>query len=351
MISVDTLLSKCRSVCSYANKSVGFAQALIDAQLKDDETGQKTPKYLVQDVVTRWNSAFLMLERFAELKEAVIDVLDDFTWKEKVNVRFYSADWDLMNKLVTVLKIFKEATEMLSSSEASISQIIPIVVLINESLKTSNADHGVKNLKTKLQTALLLRFKYKENDRKYSRATLLDPRYKKSFFLSKEAKEVAVNGLLNELKETVKDETGADRLANSSQQFTENQVSDVEESFSLKSIMKRVVKENEEDSNSDFVTGKEEEVLYSYLSAPIEEVRCLDYWKDYESNANGDQIRLSLVKLAKKYLTPPPTSTDVERLFSVAGLILTNKRATLLPENVDKLLFVKENLRNLNFEL
>jgi len=61
-----------------------------------------------------------------------------------------------MNKLVTVLKIFKEATEMLSSSEASISQIIPIVVLINESLKTSNADHGVKNLKTKLQTALLL---------------------------------------------------------------------------------------------------------------------------------------------------------------------------------------------------
>ena len=86
--------------------------------------------------------------------------------------------------------------------------------------------------------------------------------------------------------------------------------------------------------------------MYSYLSAPIKEVRCLDYWKDYESNANGDPIRLSLVKLAKKYLTPPPTSTDIERLFSVAGLILTDKRAKLLPENADKLLFLKENLRS-----
>ena len=60
---------------------------------------------------------------------------------------------------------------------------------------------------------------------------------------------------------------------------------------------------------------------------------------------------MSLVRLAKKYLTPPPTSTDVERLFSVAGNILTEERNSLLPENVDKLLFLKENIRNLNFEL
>ena len=54
--------------------------------------------------------------------------------------------------------------------------------------------------------------------------------------------------------------------------------------------------------------------------------------------------------MAKKYLTPPATSTDVERLFSTAGDILTKERNRLLPENLDKLLFCKENFPLINFQ-
>jgi hypothetical protein len=39
----------------------------------------------------------------------------------------------------------------------------------------------------------------------------------------------------------------------------------------------------------------------------------------------------------KKFLTPPPTSTDVERLFSTAGLPVDDKRAKLLTENLEHL--------------
>ena len=49
---------------------------------------------------------------------------------------------------------------------------------------------------------------------------------------------------------------------------------------------------------------------------------------------------MGLAKLAKKFLTPPPTSTAVERLFSSAGLILDDRRSKLLPETVEKLLFL-----------
>ena len=52
----------------------------------------------------------------------------------------------------------------------------------------------------------------------------------------------------------------------------------------------------------------------------------------------------------KYYMTPPPTSVDVERLFSIAGAILNQKRNRVIPENAEKLLFVRENLPRVNFE-
>ena len=120
----------------------------------------------------------------------------------------------------------------------------------------------------------------------------------------------------------------------------------------MKSLMKKVItkSQKEENSNTD-LSGKEMEVLQAYLSSPVEEKRCLGFWKEFEQNSLGNPVKLALAKLAKKYLTPPPTSTDVERLFSVAGLILSDERNRLLPENVDKLLFIKENIRNKIFKI
>ena len=45
---------------------------------------------------------------------------------------------------------------------------------------------------------------------------------------------------------------------------------------------------------------------------------------------------------SNRYLTPPATSTAVERLFSAAGMIMEAKRNKLLPKYVDKLLFLRE---------
>ena len=47
---------------------------------------------------------------------------------------------------------------------------------------------------------------------------------------------------------------------------------------------------------------------------------------------------------ANKLLCVPATSVSSERIFSVAGNIVTKKRSNLLPENVDMLVFLHKNL-------
>ena len=61
-------------------------------------------------------------------------------------------------------------------------------------------------------------------------------------------------------------------------------------------------------------------------------------------------IEKNLARLAKQYLTPPPTSVDVERLFSHARQILSQRRSNVMPKNAEKILFCRENLPVINFK-
>jgi hypothetical protein len=47
--------------------------------------------------------------------------------------------------------------------------------------------------------------------------------------------------------------------------------------------------------------------------------------------------------VARAYLGAPPTSVPSERLFSVAGGVLSERRSSLLPENASRLIFMKYN--------
>ncbi|ESO04057.1 hypothetical protein HELRODRAFT_79655 [Helobdella robusta] len=51
----------------------------------------------------------------------------------------------------------------------------------------------------------------------------------------------------------------------------------------------------------------------------------------------------SLAAVARVYLSAPPTSVPSERLFSVAGEVISDHRSSLLPENASKLIFFKYN--------
>ena len=85
-----------------------------------------------------------------------------------------------------------------------------------------------------------------------------------------------------------------------------------------------------------------EKVLDDYLNAKLEDNN-LSSWRKFEEGAKDSRVKKALCNLARVWLTPPPTSTMTERLFSTAGNIVDG-RPRLLPETLEKLLFLRENL-------
>ena len=73
---------------------------------------------LVQDVKTRWNSTFLMLDRlvlnvayhsisfqrFFKLKDFLVPLLAKEEWSKKINFSLTLGDWNTMGKVVKVLQ-------------------------------------------------------------------------------------------------------------------------------------------------------------------------------------------------------------------------------------------------------
>ena len=96
---------------------------------------------------------------------------------------------------------------------------------------------------------------------------------------------------------------------------------------------------------------KVESHLKEYFESKLETVSCLKYWEKQELEFGSHGVNGAMCKLARKYLTPPPTSTDVERLFSTAGLTVSDIRSRLSPATLEKLLFLRENILVCNFNL
>ena len=70
---------------------------------------------------------------------------------------------------------------------------------------------------------------------------------------------------------------------------------------------------------------------------PPAETEPLCWWK-----TNAPRYPLVSI-IARKFLCIPATSVPSERIFSAAGYVVSKLRASLSPENVDALLFLRQN--------
>ena len=102
--SVRNVIAKCRNICSHFHRSPKSCQTLHQLQ----KTLQKKILSVVQDVVTRWNSTYMMLKRMLELKEEMVLYLMDK--KNSIEYSLSSDDWELIEKIVELLEPFYDAT-------------------------------------------------------------------------------------------------------------------------------------------------------------------------------------------------------------------------------------------------
>lgn len=91
--------------------------------------------------------------------------------------------------------------------------------------------------------------------------------------------------------------------------------------------------EEEEDSIEQRLERYKAEPLIGIEDSPQ------DWWRTHEASHS------EMAHLARKYLATPATSVPSERLFSLSGHVVQNKRASLLSENVNRLVCLSNWLK------
>lgn len=282
-----------------------------------------------------------------------------------------------MENVVATLKPFEEITKDICGSDASVSVIIPTVKALSSLLQKVGFDSGIKTMKATLLEAVQSRFA--QPNPLLIVATVLDPRFKLRCFeeVGDATVTAATGSASNEMttREIAKAEVIlalAKSLGGSSSIITtrdelvgtdSNEVTSQDENKddgapSTKKICKPqeqaqvqcsiwgcfddMLSTEDSSTGSAAITNDEDGTaeLSQYLSEPL-----LHRKDDPAVWWQMNRLRFPLLaKLARSFLGAPPTSVPSERLFSTAGDVISDHRCSILPENAEKLIFMKCNM-------
>ena len=378
--SVSDVIAKSKSISTHFNHSPLACYALKKIQI-DLDPKLSNALLPIQDVQTRWNSTYLMLQRIETLKRSLQLYTADHVGKVP---SLTANEWLLLEKTIRILQPFYIVTEQISKSKSMLSSVVSHVRALHKFLSNEqNEDSGVKTMKEELKIALEKRFLKKEGkdkgkelnifeSRQHIISCAIDPRYKLSLFpnelkykasdwLLAETKEIAFkvkskNDYDNESCEPGTD-TDSDDKCPISQQIKPSPAST--SSSSASDFLRLYLIENEAeeeglhskkkkrklsgvDRKQEIENNIKKEIdVYSggkTLSKLSNEDDVLNWWK-----LNKQELPyLSLV--AKKFLSAPASSVYSERFFSEAGNVFEEKRSRLLPKTGEKLLFLHHNI-------
>lgn len=354
----------------------------------------------VKDTPTRWNSSFYSWKRLLLLKGALVylpnklkaDHIKENTkdGKRLERIMLNEEEWKFMEDLVIILKEFEEITRVLGGSKyVTLSLIYPLILKLkdfirrmlenyqnnenenNQIIEILLNDDNVQNeileefeeipddeiadtieinekgtkhklnisrpVKTKGLVLLFLKALEGSLNKYWTLssgvgllATLLDPRSKKLIRFSTTEQQEATTLLIKKY-ETHMLENKVNNTENDENEGNEEDEGDADDFNLEKSLMDSIFGEEE---NCDEENEVDE---YLKLKQAKNTINPLFWW---QSNETKFPI---LSKLAKELFGISATSVPSERLFSDVGNVITNKRSSLKPEKVEKLIFLKRN--------
>lgn len=351
--SISDLIAVSRKIVGHFSHSPKACSALKNIQA---ELNLPTKK-LVQDVQTRWNSTFYMLQRIREQKRALNIYIAD---NNLDSLSLTANQWALIEPLINLLEPFEEITRLMSLEIALISEVIPTITALNKFLASDEKPPnqifaGVGTMKDFLYKEMSRRFDNFYKNKYYVVSTILDPRFKLAFFEKNKIEELKIM-VINEKNI----ETGTERFSND-----KCDSSDGDDDVVLAKLMKlnpeQTVNKKKNiwdcfdeiagastSSVSEKNTKKQqiEEELKTYLDMSLlnRKENPLIWW-------NNKKFAFPILSgMARKFLSAPASSVYSERLFSEMGTIYEETRNRLLPRNAETLLFLHHNLQKLNFE-
>lgn len=356
---IQKLLTRARKLVGHFHHSTLATEALYAHQLaQSNDRGttstieQKAVK-VIQDVSTRWNSSFYMLQRLVRLKLPIMAVLEDESVTPKPEHRallLKDKMWALADDLIRVLSPAERATALLGAqSYVTLAFVLPIVSslvkhLAKEETKAAAEQGAVKTCIKNFCSTLSLELKKKfgldpiNPVSVLSLAAALDPRSRGLTYLNDDNSQAA---LKQELLQRM--------IKNSS--VDDEQGSKEKEAAPPPKKKKKSKQPKGKDYELEFFFGGDssdkecprnvliQQELNTYFAErpPSADTEPLSWWK-----VNATRYP-TMSELAKQLLCIPATSVPSERVFSAAGYIVSKLRAALSPENVDALLFLRQN--------
>jgi len=266
----------------------------------------------------------MLMERLSEQRRVISDIMLDSTVtksKDQAALLLSANEWDTIQEISGVLKdITKVTTYMCAEKCVSVSEIYPIVCgLLKSCLVVKQDDSGlIKKVKGSVASELTRRYNPTHVEVAATTpvlASLLDPRYKRLTFLTKEQQKHAEDSL-----ESLLDELPL-RMASDEATTPSKQQRHTLDFLNFTSPEKP----------TDDCERK------AYLNEKPVSGDPLSWWKENESK----YPRIS--KLARRYLAVPATSVPSERIFSSAGLLVNKLRNRLCPDIVDNIIFLNKN--------
>lgn len=348
-VSVPVILQKVKRIAQLFNQSPKTANALR-VELK---SRNKENRSLIQEVSTRWNSAFAMLERYYELTDAITIVLAKVG---KANFLLTEEEQEVIPDLIAVLEPFMEITKVMSQeSVPTISLIVPYVSslleTIEEMMEKKLETEAGKSFAMCLNSQTKRRLLHYETSTCARLATVLDPRFKSVGFNSIENYDATVKLIREKLKELVKEPSesiSSTAAENKSNNFTPNPKGILNKLFSKTRTTETESAKSKRSSSSTTTINSSAVAIVKfneYLNQPLlpfkvkdeEETNIIQYWNENEFK--------QLAQLAKEVLVIPGSSVSSERDCSTAEYTINKRRARLRPENVKKIIYLNRNLK------
>lgn len=204
----------------------------------------------------------------------------------------------------------------------------------------------MKDLKKKIRKQLTTRLgDTVEKEDLYTLSTLLDQTVKDNLFRDPELLQIAKTELERQVLLEVERNDNNNDPSEGNENAEEVEIPATSSGSLMEKMKARLNMKRKTTTSSLSVKKKVELAVKEYFKEELELNGLLKYWKDKMEKAKqeNDEVKIAFCVVAKKYLTPPPSTVDVERLFSTCGNILTAKRNRLLPANLEKLVFLRTN--------
>uniref|UniRef100_A0A7M4F2J3 BED-type domain-containing protein n=1 Tax=Crocodylus porosus TaxID=8502 RepID=A0A7M4F2J3_CROPO len=344
------LISKCRKVAGYFHRSVKGGKMLRDKQAELNIPQHK----IMQDVETRWNSTYLMLERLMEQQKAIHEMA--LLGEIGISGPFNRAEWDTISQILVVLKPFLEATETLSASDALLSQVIPTVKELQSQMESFQGisvpgwgkplSPDVQALVRRLKEGIRKRLDPLQSSTVHVLAAMCDPRVKGSVCSSQSLNqwtEVLVKRVREAEQRRQGDVEEGDPLSHASMPSPSQSPPPPQVLPMWAKGMASMV--GSRGTRPHHQAGSTQALVATYLAEDVEPLLCdpLAYW------ASRSQMWPDLATVACEHLSCPPTSVPSERVFSIAEDVVTPHHPCLDPGLVEQLVFLKVNLPLLGF--